>query len=78
MGVLRPVAARALTAMVTLAMLVTMLRILIEGLAVAVRLAVWVFVGALITLLTLMEPAAHPALRAGIIQTLAALPPALA
>ncbi len=66
MGILSTgVAARALEAMVTLAMLVTMLQIPIKGLAVAGRLAFWVFVGVLVTTpLTLMEPAAHPALRA--------------
>ena len=61
LGVLLAVAARALPAMVTLAMLVTMLLIPIKGLALAVRLAQLEFVGALLTLLTQMEPPAQPA-----------------
>ena len=60
---LQAVAANALAAMATLAMLDTMLKIPIKGHAVAVRLVVWEFAGARLTLLILMEQPAQPALR---------------
>ncbi len=58
MGVLLAVAAHALPAIVTFAILDTMLQMPIKGLVVAVRLAGWEFAGALLTLLTQMGPAA--------------------
>jgi len=64
LGVLLAVAARALPAMVTFAMLATTLRIPMRGLAVAERHAPWEFAGAFLTLLTLMGPAVPRALQA--------------